>query len=51
MMHGGTIEVESQVDQGTTFTIFMPLKFKLPPESPSEIVDELIENTIAKTGL
>jgi two-component system sensor histidine kinase VicK len=47
MMHGGTIEVESQVDQGTTFNIFLPLEFKSSPEPPSETVDKLLENTIA----
>jgi len=47
MMHGGTIEVESQVDHGTTFTISLPLNAKSSPETASEKEDELIENAIA----
>ncbi len=47
MMHGGTIKVESQVDQGTTFTVFMPLAIKSSPEPASETVDKLLENAIA----
>jgi len=47
MLHGGRIEVESQVGQGTTFTIFLPLATKSSPESLSEKEDELIENAIA----
>jgi len=50
MMHGGRIEVESQVDQGTTFTIFLPLEAKSSPETSSEKEDELFENTIAAPG-
>jgi len=46
-LHNGTIEVESQVDQGTTFKIILPLKAKSSPESSSEKLDELLENAIA----
>jgi PAS domain S-box-containing protein len=50
MLHGGTIEVESKVDHGTTFTIFLPLEVKSLPEQPSETVDEVLENTITIPG-
>jgi signal transduction histidine kinase/CheY-like chemotaxis protein len=46
ILHGGTIEIESQVNQGTTFTVFLPLEVKSPPEPQSETVDKLLENTI-----
>ncbi|OHB65364.1 MAG: hypothetical protein A2168_03315 [Planctomycetes bacterium RBG_13_50_24] len=50
MIHSGRIEVESQVDQGTTFTVFLPLKAKSSPENSSEKEDELLENTIVTPG-
>lgn len=49
MMHGGRIEVESQIDQGTTFTVFLPLEVKSSPEPSPETADELRENTVATT--
>jgi signal transduction histidine kinase/response regulator of citrate/malate metabolism len=49
MMHGGTIEVESQVDQGTTFTVLLPLKAKSSPEPSLETTEELMEETVAAT--
>ena len=34
-MHNGRIEVESEMDQGTTFTVFLPLTVKSMPEVSS----------------
>lgn len=34
-IHNGRIEVESEMDQGTTFTVFLPLTVKSMPEVPS----------------
>ena len=45
MMHGGRIEVESQINQGTTFTVFLPLAAKSTP-APPEKTDELPEKDL-----
>lgn len=44
-MHGGRIDVESEVNHGTTFTVFLPLATKSIPEVSPTKTDELTPNT------
>jgi signal transduction histidine kinase/DNA-binding NarL/FixJ family response regulator len=47
MMHSGRIEVASEVGQGTTFTVFLPLDLK-PMQKPLPAkADEILNNSIA----
>ena len=47
MMHNGRIEVASELDQGTTFTVFLPLDRKPLQKNLSAKADEILNNSIA----
>jgi len=49
-IHGGKIKVESEVGQGTIFTISLPLTAEAVAEGLSTEMDELVENTIANNS-
>ena len=44
--HGGRIEVESQVDQGTTFSVFLPIEAKPAPDALTNEKDQHLEKTL-----
>jgi two-component system phosphate regulon sensor histidine kinase PhoR len=46
--HSGRIEVESEIDKGTTFTVFLPLVPKSIPEALSEKADEAMEQVLVE---
>ena len=47
MMHSGRIEVASEVGQGTTFTVFLPLDLKPMQKLLPAKGDEILNNSIA----
>ena len=46
-MHGGRIDVKSEINKGTTFTVTLPLTTEATAEALPAKMDELVENTLA----
>ena len=50
MIHKGRIEVESELDKGTIFTVFLPLADDSVPTVPPQKTDEFLEQTVVNNS-
>jgi signal transduction histidine kinase len=46
--HGGRIDVESELDKGTTITVFLPIVSKCVADAPAREIDETVEKTLVR---
>jgi two-component system sensor histidine kinase/response regulator len=46
--HGGRIDVESELDKGTTITVFLPIVSKCVADAPAREIDETVERTLVR---
>lgn len=49
-IHEGKVKVESQVDRGSTFIVWIPMGLKLEEEAMSEVTEEIVAGEVAEAS-